>query len=242
MTFSPHDTTRIRPKRYGDLRAGTIWRCSMFIVDWLRQAIAILILIGDVIYLNFGRRTGGLPPPAAPAREPADRLEHDRRARQRFPNHLPIIIITTYGEIRGVTRDLSSGDVFFYVDDWPLPVSASELTMLVPSEITFSGSVRAVCRGRVVRVEAGTNAGRLGVAATFSRSLVPSLRDGIAMRIFPARTTQGHTMRNPSEQTAKMLLERCARCGQAIEEDVVGLCAACRQFFQELTAKNGASQ
>ena len=77
----------------------TIWRCSMFIVDWLRQAIAILILIGDVIYLNFGRRTGGLPPPAAPAREPADRLEHDRRARQRFPNRLPIIIITTYGEI-----------------------------------------------------------------------------------------------------------------------------------------------
>jgi hypothetical protein len=67
--------------------------------------------------------------------------------------------------MRGVARDVSSGGVFFYVDDWPLPDPAIELTMLMPSEITFSESMPAVCRGRVVRVEAGTNAGRLGIAA-----------------------------------------------------------------------------
>jgi len=164
MTFPPHDTRRIRPKIYGDLRAGTICRCSMFILDRLNQAIAILILIGDVIHLNFSHRTAGLPPPAAPATEPADMLEHERRARQRFPNHLPIVINTRYGKMRGVARDVSSGGVFFYVDDWPLPDPAIELTMLMPSEITFSESMPAVCQGRVVRVEAGT--GRLGIAAT----------------------------------------------------------------------------
>ena len=73
---------------------------DMFIFDWLSQAVAILILIGDVIHLNFSRRIAGLPPPAAPAMELADMLEHERRARQRFPNRLPIIITTIYGKIR----------------------------------------------------------------------------------------------------------------------------------------------
>jgi hypothetical protein len=96
-------------------------------------------------------------------------VEHERRSRQRFPTHLPIVITTTNGAIRGVARDVSSGGVFFYVDDWPLQDTAIEFKMLLPSEITFSESERVVCRGRVVRMEAGTNTGRTGIAVAIDR-------------------------------------------------------------------------
>ena len=93
-------------------------------------------------------------------------VEHERRARQRFPTHQPIIITTVHGAIRGVARDVSAGGGFFYVDDWPAQDTAIEFKMLLPSEITFSESECAVCRGRVVRIESGTNAGKTGIAVT----------------------------------------------------------------------------
>jgi hypothetical protein len=93
-------------------------------------------------------------------------VEHERRARQRFPTHVPIVITTIYGAIRGVARDVSSGGVFFYVDDWPPQDTAIEFKILLPSEITFSESERVVCRGRVVRIEPDTNARRTGIAVT----------------------------------------------------------------------------
>jgi hypothetical protein len=39
-----------------------------------------------------------------------------------------------------------------------------EFNMLMPSELTFGEGTGAVCRGKVVRTEAGTN-GRRGIAA-----------------------------------------------------------------------------
>jgi hypothetical protein len=105
-------------------------------------------------------------------------MHPERRARRRFPIHVPILISGSprVGEIRGFTRDISSAGVFFHVDDWPLKDPAIEFKMMSPAEITtdlplslatlLTEGTRAVCRGRVVRVEAGPKRAKTGVAAT----------------------------------------------------------------------------
>jgi PilZ domain len=93
--------------------------------------------------------------------------EDERRKKQRFPLKLPVIVSFEGGsEIRGVSRDVSSVGVFFYVDYWPPGVSIIEFKMILPREITQSDNMRALCTGRVVRVEMGSETTQTGVAAT----------------------------------------------------------------------------
>jgi hypothetical protein len=92
--------------------------------------------------------------------------EDERRKKQRFPLKLPVVVSLEASEIRGVSRDVSSAGVFFYVDYWPPGVSSIEFKMILPREITQSENMRALCRGRVVRVEVGSEAEQTGVAAT----------------------------------------------------------------------------
>ncbi len=97
--------------------------------------------------------------------------EPDRRARQRFAVQLPIIVqnAASGGEIHGMTRDISSRGVFFYVDEWPLDVAAIECKLLLPAEFSGKKGMRALCRGNVVRVE--PEAERTGIAAIFTKRL-----------------------------------------------------------------------
>jgi hypothetical protein len=93
--------------------------------------------------------------------------EHERRAKQRFPVQLPIVItgVRAGGEIQGVTRDVSASGVFFYSKDWPSGLSSIAFKMIFPAEITGSGSPRVTCKGTVVRLELSPQT-RTGVAAT----------------------------------------------------------------------------
>jgi PilZ domain len=93
--------------------------------------------------------------------------QQERRAKQRFPVQVPIIIIggPRGGEIQGVTRDVSANGVFFYPKQWRSGLSSIAFKMIFPAEITGTESTRVVCKGTVVRLEEGPRA-RTGVAAT----------------------------------------------------------------------------
>jgi hypothetical protein len=93
--------------------------------------------------------------------------EQERRVKQRFLVHLPIVITAapTRGEIQGVTRDVSANGVFFYPNHWPSGLQSIAFKMILPEEITGSESIRVTCKGTVVRLEL-TPESRMGVAAT----------------------------------------------------------------------------
>ena len=90
--------------------------------------------------------------------------EPERRAKQRFPIQLPVVIQSAPREIHGVSRDVSAVGIFFYTDNWPLGFSPIEFRMILPAQITGTESTRVVCNGTVTRLEALK--GKTGVAAT----------------------------------------------------------------------------
>ncbi len=76
-----------------------------------------------------------------------------RRDHPRSQFELPVVF-SGENEPRGITRDVSQGGVYFYTD---APMSLGQLLefkVLMPGG---SGNVRALCNGRVVRVEAGSS-------------------------------------------------------------------------------------
>jgi len=94
--------------------------------------------------------------------------QRERRKQPRFVVELPVVVSgsRSYPEIQAVTRDVSQGGVFFHVDQWPVDVPAIEFRMILPPQVTVAGSLRALCKGTVVRVETGIAGGRIGIAAT----------------------------------------------------------------------------
>jgi hypothetical protein len=64
----------------------------------------------------------------------------------------------------GQTRDISVTGVFFYADFSPEEHSDLHLLLTLPSEVTYTGDMPAVCRCRVVRVEQDPTTGKNGVA------------------------------------------------------------------------------
>ncbi len=92
----------------------------------------------------------------------------EKRTRQRFPLQLPIVVAAGSDslELNGITRDVSSAGVFFYTKAWPPDKSSVEFKMVMPPELTGSTGARALCKGKVVRVESGSEFGVTGVAAT----------------------------------------------------------------------------
>jgi len=77
-------------------------------------------------------------------------MRNDRRLHRRYPLQLPIVLIGRYGrQIVGITRDVSSGGVSFYLD-LPLPLGIEiEYTLTFPAGATRFAEVR--CAGRIVR-------------------------------------------------------------------------------------------
>ncbi len=89
----------------------------------------------------------------------------ERRAEQRFPLRLPVVVKSFEGGLReetSQTRDVSARGAFFFLEN-RLPEGAPiEMTLTLPSEITLTESIKVRCKGRVVRVfdeAAGTRVG-----------------------------------------------------------------------------------
>jgi hypothetical protein len=92
---------------------------------------------------------------------------NDKRATRRFALRLPVSV--RYGENEeehaAQTRDVSARGICFYVDSAIQAGSAIDFTLTLPPEITLTESIRVRCKGRVVRVEGGSPANKMAVAA-----------------------------------------------------------------------------
>jgi len=97
----------------------------------------------------------------------AETQENDKRATRRFPLRLPVTV--RYGdaaeEHTAQTRDVSARGICFFVDSAIQAGSPIDFTLTLPPEITLTESIRVRCKGRVVRVEGGTPATKMAVAA-----------------------------------------------------------------------------
>jgi hypothetical protein len=95
----------------------------------------------------------------------------DRRARQRFPVHVPVSVKAGNGTIpeASETRDLSTAGVFVYTNSRMQEGSELELILVLPPEITFSDRRWVCCQASVVRVEENSSQGNYGVAAVIKR-------------------------------------------------------------------------
>ena len=93
--------------------------------------------------------------------------DNNKRATRRFALRLPVSV--RYGENEqeheAQTRDVSARGICFYVDSAIQAGSAIDFTLTLPPEITLTESIRVRCKGRVVRVEGGSPAGKMAVAA-----------------------------------------------------------------------------
>ena len=93
--------------------------------------------------------------------------ENDKRATRRFALRLPVSV--HYGDDKeehsAQTRDVSARGICFYVDSAIQAGSPIDFTLTLPPEITLTESIRVRCKGRVVRVEGGTPANKMAVAA-----------------------------------------------------------------------------
>ena len=93
--------------------------------------------------------------------------EEDKRSTRRFALRLPVSV--RYGEDEAEhsaqTRDVSARGICFYLDSEIQAGSAIDFTLTLPPEITLTESIRVQCKGRVLRVEGNTPAGKMAVAA-----------------------------------------------------------------------------
>src|SRR6266851_824754 len=93
--------------------------------------------------------------------------DSDKRSTRRFALRLPVSV--RYGEKQeehaAQTRDVSARGICFFVDSAIQAGSAIDFTLTLPPEITLTESIRVRCKGRVVRVEGGSPAQKMAVAA-----------------------------------------------------------------------------
>jgi F420-dependent methylenetetrahydromethanopterin dehydrogenase len=90
---------------------------------------------------------------AQPQRQP------ENRNIKRFLLSLPIVVRSPgggSGELRGVTRDVSSRGAFVYLESDATEGAAIEFLMTLPMEVTLADPIQVLCSGKVVRVEQST--------------------------------------------------------------------------------------
>jgi hypothetical protein len=93
-------------------------------------------------------------------------VEQEKRATRRFGLKLPLSV--DYNESArqpAQTRDVSARGICFYVDAAMAAGSPIEFTLTLPPEITLTESIQVRCKGRVVRVDQNSPAGKMAVAA-----------------------------------------------------------------------------
>ena len=96
-------------------------------------------------------------------------MSQDRRLSRRFAMRLPVEVRSAddaFHPEHSLTRDISESGVFFYMRGKPREGAPIEFTVELPAEVTMTDPMRAVCRGRVVRVVEDDLADNHGVAAT----------------------------------------------------------------------------
>jgi hypothetical protein len=94
----------------------------------------------------------------------------EQRRSQRFQLALPLTLLqgsrTEVNKV-GETRNLSSTGVYFVVGEAVELGSHLEFVVTLPDEISLTGPVRLLCKGKVTRVEQQEDL--VGVAATIER-------------------------------------------------------------------------
>jgi len=93
--------------------------------------------------------------------------KNDKRAARRFALHLPVSVRCGEKdeEHAAQTRDVSARGICFYIDSGIQAGSGIDFTLILPPDITLTESIRIHCKGRVVRVEGGSPASKMMVAA-----------------------------------------------------------------------------
>ncbi len=93
----------------------------------------------------------------------------ERRRYQRFNVETPVIILgsrAALGGGQGLSRDISEGGLFFYTD-CSLPRGLKfQFRLVMPPEVTHGENRRALCSGRVARIEEYPDRAEVGIAAT----------------------------------------------------------------------------
>lgn len=101
----------------------------------------------------------------------------DRRSSQRVPVRVGVSIRTSSSQPdTGYTRDLSSSGIFLYANSEILVGTELEMVLMLPAQLTDGEKRWVCCRAAVIRVEPGTEDGRLGIAASIrSMATLPEI-------------------------------------------------------------------
>ena len=93
--------------------------------------------------------------------------QQEKRAARRFPLRVPVSVSREQapGKESAQLRDVSARGICFYLDSVISQGAKIGFTLTLPPEITLTESIRVQCKGRVVRVEQGSDDGKFGVAA-----------------------------------------------------------------------------
>src|SRR5450432_4069342 len=91
--------------------------------------------------------------------------QEEKRGARRFALHIPVTVDHDHAAQPAQLRDVSARGICFYLESAVAQGSPIGFTLTLPPEITLTESIRVQCKGRVVRVEAGGDDGKLAVAA-----------------------------------------------------------------------------
>ncbi len=92
----------------------------------------------------------------------------EKRAARRFALRIPVSVAreenSNYNESAQI-RDVSARGICLYLDAPIAQGSPIGFTLTLPPEITLTESIRVQCKGRVVRIDGASPAGKMAVAA-----------------------------------------------------------------------------
>jgi hypothetical protein len=93
--------------------------------------------------------------------------QQEKRAARRFALRVPVTVSrdNDSSSESAQIRDVSARGICFYLDSAVTQGSPIGFTLTLPPEITLTESIRVQCKGRVVRVEDSSSAGKVTVAA-----------------------------------------------------------------------------
>lgn len=91
--------------------------------------------------------------------------QQEKRGARRFPLRVPVTVDHENAAQAVQLRDVSARGVCFYMEAAVTQGSPIGFTLTLPPEITLTESIRVQCKGRVVRVENGSDDGKMAVAA-----------------------------------------------------------------------------
>ena len=112
------------------------------------------------------RRASRAPSPQTTARA-------EKRRHQRLPLQLVLSIDRPERMVGAhcVSRDVSSGGMYFYAEAWDERITRFEFCAVLPAQFTAANPAVAKCSGRVLRVERET-LGKVGIAARIESWMV----------------------------------------------------------------------